>query len=91
MIGLSLAMTAIAFEPRKVRISSASRFRIRLTASVLGLISSLPAGAVAADVESQEVEALVEVDDVRLVLVEDQAPGLSHSASRALTCSACLL
>jgi hypothetical protein len=39
---LSLAMTAIAFEPRRLRISSESRFRMRLTASPLGLISSLP-------------------------------------------------
>ena len=30
---------------------------------------------VAADVESQEVESLVEVDDARLVLVEGQTPG----------------
>ena len=42
MMGLSLAMTAVAFEPRSPRISSASLFRIRLTASGLGLISSLP-------------------------------------------------
>jgi hypothetical protein len=42
MIGLSLAMTAIAFEPRRLRISSASLFRIRLTASLLGLMISLP-------------------------------------------------
>ena len=41
MIGLILAMTASALEPRSPRISSASRFRIRLTASRLGLISSL--------------------------------------------------
>ncbi len=32
-------------------------------------------GAVAADVESQEVEAFAEGDDARLVLVEGQAPG----------------
>ena len=69
-------MTALALEPRNLRISSASRFRIRLTASGLGLINSLPGRhrAVAADVESEEVEALFEVDDARLVLVEDQAP-----------------
>jgi hypothetical protein len=42
MIGLSLAMTAAAFEPRRARTSTASRFRSRLTAAGLGLISSLP-------------------------------------------------
>ena len=36
MIGLSRAMTAIAFEPRNLRASSASLLRIRLTASWLG-------------------------------------------------------
>jgi hypothetical protein len=41
MIGLSRAMTAPAFEPRSLRSSSASLFRIRLTAPWLGLISSL--------------------------------------------------
>jgi hypothetical protein len=35
-------MTAIALEPRRLRISVASRFRNRLTAASLGLISSLP-------------------------------------------------
>jgi hypothetical protein len=41
MIGLSRARTAPAFEPRSARISVASRFRSRLMAAVLGLISSL--------------------------------------------------
>jgi len=41
MIGLSRAMTAPAFEPRSLCSSSASLFRIRLTAPWLGLISSL--------------------------------------------------
>jgi hypothetical protein len=41
MIGLSRAMTALAFEPRSLRVSLASRFRSRLMAAVLGLISSL--------------------------------------------------
>lgn len=35
-------MTAAAFEPRKARISAASLVRSRLTAALLGLISSLP-------------------------------------------------
>ena len=42
-------------------------------AALDGLISSLR--VVAADIESQEVKALAEVDDARLVLVEGQAPG----------------
>jgi hypothetical protein len=37
-------MTAIAFDPRNERISTASRSRSRLTAFVLGLISNLPLG-----------------------------------------------
>jgi hypothetical protein len=41
MIGLSLAMTTPAFDPRKTRISDASLCRSRLMAAVLGLISSL--------------------------------------------------
>ena len=41
MIGLSLAMTAAAFDPRSVRISDASLCRSRLMAALLGLISSL--------------------------------------------------
>jgi len=43
--------------------------RIRLTASGLGLINKLAAfvpASVTADVESEEVEALFEVDDPRL-------------------------
>src|SRR5882757_10074430 len=47
-------------------------------------------GAVPADVESQEIESLLtEVNDLRLVLVEDQTPGRQHSASCTLICSAC--
>jgi len=42
MMGVSAAMTAAAFEPRKARISAASLVRSRLTAALLGLISSLP-------------------------------------------------
>ena len=44
MIGLSLAMTAIALAPRRARISDASRSRTRLTAALDGLISSLRLG-----------------------------------------------
>jgi hypothetical protein len=41
MIGLSVAMTAAAFDPRSVRISDASRRRSRPMAALLGLINSL--------------------------------------------------
>ena len=37
-------MTAAAFEPRSLRISSASRCRSSLTAALHGLISGLPTG-----------------------------------------------
>jgi hypothetical protein len=42
MTGLSRAMTACTLAPRRDRISARSRSRIRLTAALLGLISSLP-------------------------------------------------
>ena len=41
MMGPSVTITAIAFPPRRMRISVASRSRIRLMAAVDGLISSL--------------------------------------------------
>jgi hypothetical protein len=41
MIGLSVAMTTSAFDPRNLRISTASLSRTRLMAALLGLISSL--------------------------------------------------
>jgi hypothetical protein len=44
MTGLSVAMTAPAFAPRSLRVSSASRFRCFLTAALDGLISSLLPG-----------------------------------------------
>jgi len=44
MTGVSAAMTAVALEPRSLRISAASRFRCFLMAAVDGLISSLPLG-----------------------------------------------
>jgi hypothetical protein len=37
MMGLSVAMTIIAFPPRRMRISVASRSRIRLMAALDGL------------------------------------------------------
>ena len=42
MMGLSLLITAVALVPRRDRISVLNRSRIRLTAALLGLISSLP-------------------------------------------------
>src|SRR3954453_11161370 len=41
MIGLRVLITASALAPRRAHISGASRFRIRMTAALLGLISSL--------------------------------------------------
>jgi hypothetical protein len=42
-MGVSFLSTPAALEPRSARISVRSRFRIRLTASLLGLIrTSLP-------------------------------------------------
>jgi len=42
MIGLSVAITVSAFAPRSLRISVDNRFRIRRSASLLGLVNSLP-------------------------------------------------
>ena len=42
MMGLSLLITAVTLVPRRDRVSVLSRSRIRLTAALLGLISSLP-------------------------------------------------
>ena len=42
MIGLSRAMTALALAPRRAFISADSRPRICRSASLLGLVSSLP-------------------------------------------------
>ena len=41
MMGLSVAMTAIALPPRSLRVSAASRSRSLLMAALDGLISSL--------------------------------------------------
>lgn len=72
MIGLSRMSTIWALWPRSARISVVSRARIRFTAALLGLISSLL--AVAADVEPQKIHPVLEVHDTGLVLVEDQTP-----------------
>lgn len=44
MIGLSLAMSASALAPRRAFASADNRLRIRRSASLLGLVSSLPLG-----------------------------------------------
>jgi hypothetical protein len=44
MTGLSAAMTALAFDPRSLRVSSASLCRCFLMAALDGLISSLGPG-----------------------------------------------
>jgi len=43
-MGSSRAMTACAFEPRRLRVSAASRSFSRLTAEGLGVVSVLPLG-----------------------------------------------
>ena len=82
-------MTASALAPRRARISVASRFRIRLIAAVARFDQQL-AVAVAADGEPQEVEPVVDRCTIRVLSSLKARPrGASHSASRALTCSAC--
>ena len=65
-------MTAAAFEPRRVRISDAEPFPEPPDGRLGRLDQQL--ALVAADVEGEEVKALAEVDDLRLILVEGQAP-----------------
>jgi hypothetical protein len=48
-------------------------------------------GVVAADVEPQEIKALAEADDLRLVLVESQAPGRQPSRELRLDAGGLLL
>ena len=69
-----MAITASALDPRRANISAASRSRIRFTAALLGLISSFWL-RYRRTCEAQELEAFFEVDNLRLVLVEGQAPG----------------
>ena len=74
MMGLSALITASALAPRRARTSAASLLRMPLHGCLARLDQQL-AVAVAADAEPEEVKAVVEVDDARLVLVEGQAPG----------------
>ena len=65
--------TALALAPRRDSVSLRSRSRIRLDGRLAGFDQQL--AAITADVKSQEVKALVEGDDARLVLVDGQTPG----------------
>ena len=92
MIGLSLAISAIAFEPRRLRISSASRFRMRLTASRLGLINNLPGWRPRR--YRRRLNPRKSKPSSRLTMrvlssLKTRPRGLSQSASWALTCFAC--
>jgi hypothetical protein len=66
-------MTACALAPRRDLISARSRSRIRLTAALAGLISSLP--RYRRTVKPGKAGALLEGDDARVVLAEGQPPG----------------
>ena len=66
-------MTATAFAPRSLRVSSASLLPV-LPDGRLGRLDQQLAAGVAAEVPAEEVEPLGEVDDPRLVLVQGQAP-----------------
>src|SRR5664279_3260692 len=86
MMGLSRAITAVALAPRRARISLRSRSRIRLSAALLGLISSLsdcrrtvnPRKSKPSSRETMRVLSSLKVRPL----------GASHPASRALTCCA---
>ena len=74
MIGLSLAMTAVRVRSAQCAHLGREPFPEPPDGRLARLDQQL--GAVAADVESQEVEPVLgEVDDLRLVLVEGQTPG----------------
>ena len=92
MIGLSLAMSAIALEPRMLRTSSASLRRIRLTASWLGLINSLPGRPprrYRRRLKPRKSKPSSRCTMRVLSSLKTSPLGASHWASRALTCSAC--
>jgi hypothetical protein len=73
MTGLSVAMTAPAFEPRSVPHLVREPPPV-LPDGRLGRLDQQLAAGVAAEVPAEEVKALGEVDDPRLVLVQGQAP-----------------
>ena len=73
MTGLSLAITASALAPRRAFTSADNRFRIRRSASLPGLVSSLPGNGGS---RSPGSPPLAQVGDAGLGLVEGQAPEL---------------
>ena len=88
MIGLSLAITASALAPRRAFTSVDNRFRIRRTASLLGLVSSFPFGK--RRMENPRKSTPKERCVIWVLSSLKTKPlGANHSASRALTCSAC--
>src|SRR6266480_477931 len=88
-MGLSRAMTACALAPRRARISVRSRSRIRLTAALAGLISSLP--RYRRTVKPRKSKPSSRVTMRVLSSLKASPLGASHAASRALACSACCL
>jgi len=72
-MGLNRWITARALTPRRDHISVRSLSRIRLTAALLGRISSLL--WYRRTLNPRKSKALLEGDDPRLILVEDQSPG----------------
>jgi hypothetical protein len=92
VIGLSLAMTAIAFKPRNVRSSSASLCRIRPTASGLGLINSLAGWCLyryRRRLNPRKSKPSSRATMRVLSSLKARPLGASQSASFALTCSVC--
>jgi len=86
MMGLSRASTKAALAPLRARISVRSRSRIRLSAALLGLISSLP--ACRRTVNPRKSKPSSRVTTRVLSSLKARPLGASHSASRALTCAA---
>src|SRR5664280_2851742 len=86
MMGLSRTSTKAALAPLRARISVRSRSRIRLSAALLGLISSLP--ACRRTVNPRKSKPSSRVTTRVLSSLKARPLGASHSASRALTCAA---
>ncbi len=86
MMGLSRLITASALAPRRARISVRSRSRIRLSAALLGLISSLPDCRRTVNPRKSKPSSR---ETMRVLSSLKTSPlGASHRASRALTCIA---
>jgi len=88
-MGLSRCSTAGALAPRRARISVRSRFRIRLTAALLGLISSL--SDCRRTVTPKKSKPSSRGTICVLSSLKARPLGASHSASLALICSASCL